>query len=75
MDIIELSTWSPEDKQRIVEEAIRPGASVAEIARRHGLNANLVFAWRRMLQPTTAKAADASVVRAVRMFGCSTFHR
>jgi transposase len=51
-------TWSPEDKQRIVEEAIRPGASVAEIARRHGLNANLVFAWRRMLQPTTAKAAD-----------------
>ena len=36
-------TWSPEDKQRIVEEAIRPGASVAEIARRHGLNANLVF--------------------------------
>ena len=51
-------TWSLEDKQRIVEEAIRPGASVAEIARRHGLNANLVFAWRRMLQPTTAKATD-----------------
>lgn len=50
-------TWSPEDKQRIVEAAIRPGASVAEIARRHGLNANLVFAWRRMLQPTTAEAA------------------
>jgi transposase len=49
-------TWSPEDKQRIVEEASRPGASVAEIARRHGLNANLVFAWRRMLQPRTAKA-------------------
>jgi transposase len=51
-------TWSPEDKQRIVEEAIRPGASVAEIARRHGLNANLVFAWRRMLCPTTVKATD-----------------
>jgi transposase len=51
-------TWSPEDKQRIVEETIRPGASVAEISRRHGVNANLVFAWRRMLQPTTAEAAD-----------------
>jgi transposase len=24
-----------------------PGASVAEIARRHGVNANLVFNWRR----------------------------
>lgn len=53
-------TWSPEDKQRIVEEAIRPGASVAEIARRHGLNANLVFAWRRMLRPTMVKAADSA---------------
>jgi transposase len=60
-------TWSPEEKQRIVEEAIRPGASVAEIARRHGLNANLVFAWRRMLRPTTAKAAHlASCVPSAR---------
>jgi transposase len=49
-------TWSPEEKQRILKEAGRPGASVAEIARRHGLNANLVFAWRRMLP--TATAAD-----------------
>jgi transposase len=39
--------WSPEEKQRIVAEALRPGASVAEIARRHGMNANLVFTWRR----------------------------
>ena len=37
---------------------MRPGASVAEIARRHGLNANLVFAWRRTLQPATARIAD-----------------
>jgi len=51
-------TWSPEEKQRIVEEAGAPGASVAEIARRHGVNANLVFAWRRMLQAATA--ADRS---------------
>jgi transposase len=53
--------WSSEEKQRIVAEAMRPGASVAEIARRHGLNANLVFAWRRMLQPAPTQTADVAL--------------
>jgi transposase len=39
-----------EAKRRIVAEACAPGASVAEVARRHGLNANLVFSWRRQHQ-------------------------
>lgn len=37
------------EKRQIVQESLRPGRSVAEIARRHGLNANLLFAWRRLL--------------------------
>ena len=37
-----------EEKLRIVEEASRPGASVAAVARKHGLNANLLFGWRRL---------------------------
>ena len=36
-----------EEKQRIVAEATAPGASVAEVARRHGMNANLLFCWCR----------------------------
>jgi transposase len=36
-----------------------PGASVAEIARRHGVNANLVFNWRRSAR--TACSAGAEV--------------
>src|SRR5215217_6814462 len=40
-------SWSDDEKQRIIAEALLPGASVAEIARRHGLNANLLFNWRR----------------------------
>lgn len=36
-----------EERQRIVDEALAPGASVAAVARRHGLNANLVFKWIR----------------------------
>src|ERR1700693_5574170 len=45
-------SWSDEEKRRIVAEAVLPGASVADIARRHGVNANLVFNWRK-----TARAA------------------
>ena len=40
-------SWSDEEKRRIVAEAVLPGASVADIARRHGVNANLVFNWRK----------------------------
>jgi transposase len=39
-----------EEKRRIVEEAMVPGASVAQVARLHGVNANQVFAWRRQYQ-------------------------
>lgn len=38
---------SPEEKSRIVAETLLPGASVSEIARRHKVNTNLVFNWRR----------------------------
>ena len=40
-------SWSAEEKRRIVEESLRPGASVSVVARRHDLNANLLFTWRR----------------------------
>ena len=37
----------PAVKWSIVEETLQPGASVARIARKHGLNANQVFLWRK----------------------------
>lgn len=37
-----------EQKARIVAETRAPGVSVAEVARRHEVNANQVFAWRRL---------------------------
>src|ERR1700693_416143 len=39
---------SATEKLRIVEEASVPGASVALVARAHGVNANQVFAWRKL---------------------------
>jgi transposase len=40
-------TRSLDERKRIVVEALAHGASVAAVARRHGLNANLVFKWIR----------------------------
>jgi len=40
-------SWSDEEKQRIVAESRQPGVSVSEVARRHDVNANQVFTWRR----------------------------
>ncbi len=36
------------EKRRIVEETLAAGASVARVARTHGVNANQVFGWRRL---------------------------
>jgi len=38
-------SWSMAERQRIVEAALTPGASVAGVARAHDVNANLVFKW------------------------------
>ena len=36
------------EKRRIVELAAQPGASIARIAREHGVNANMVHYWRKL---------------------------
>lgn len=38
---------SPELKHELVRQCLLPGASVSSIAMAHGINANLVFKWRR----------------------------
>jgi len=37
-----------EEKVAIVAQTRAPGVSVAAVARQHGVNANLLFAWRRL---------------------------
>ena len=39
--------WSEEEKLQLVAEACRPGHSVSQVARRRGINASQIFAWRR----------------------------
>jgi transposase len=56
------------EKRRIVELTLVPGASVALVARAHGVNANQVFKWRRdfergdLSEPVSASASLLPVV-------------
>jgi transposase len=58
--------WTSEEKRRIVAECERPGSSVSLVARRHDLNTNLVFTWRRQLQRQQSRVgAEPGFVPAV----------
>jgi transposase len=39
--------WTTAEKRHLVAETLEPGASVSQVARRHDINANLLFTWRR----------------------------
>ena len=52
--------WSVEDKLRIVAETEAPGAMVREVARRHDLNANLLYTWRRMAEGRPPRPAGGA---------------
>lgn len=41
---------SAQERRRIAEESLQPGASVAVVARSNGVNANQVFLWRKLLR-------------------------
>ena len=59
--------WSRDDKARIVEETVAPGAKVSEVARRHGISASLVFTWRRQARASQEMAAVVPRFAAVRI--------
>lgn len=42
--------WTEEQKRQIVAETDKLGASVSVVARRHDVNANQLFSWRRQYQ-------------------------
>lgn len=49
-------------KQTLVERSLVPGASVAAIAQEAGINANLLFNWRRLhLQGLDPAASDSGI--------------
>ena len=51
---------SKQERRVVVEETLLPGASVAVIARRHGVNANQVFQWRKLYREGRLDVAPAA---------------
>ncbi len=45
--------WTTEEKLALVEEAMRPGSSVAGVADRRGVSRSLLFEWRRQAREGT----------------------
>ncbi|MEQ1867171.1 MAG: transposase [Micropepsaceae bacterium] len=59
--------WSTDEKRLIVAETRKAGASVSIVARRHDVNANMIFTWRREFdkQERARGAESASFVPAL----------
>ena len=55
-------SWTLEGKRRVVDESREDGASIAEVARRHDLNANQLFTWRRQFGVEPAEAKDLAPI-------------
>ena len=54
--------WTDEEKRSICFQTTAPGVSVAQVARRYAVNANLIFKWLRdpRFAPEPASALPAS---------------
>lgn len=60
--------WPVEQKRRIVEATYAPSASIAQVAREHGVNANQLHSWRRLYQAGRFEAqSQAATLLPVRM--------
>ncbi len=50
--------WSKADKARIVQESLKPGAVVSEVAQRHGLTRWQLYDWRRKARTAAGDRAE-----------------
>ena len=63
--------WSGDEKARIVDETLVPGAVVCEVARRNGVSQSLVFAWRRQARSEDRGSQSRSILLPVEIAGAA----
>jgi len=73
--------WADEEKRSICAQALAPGVSVAQVARRYAMNANLIFKWLKdpRFSPAAGEAPvgpeGGSVFLPVEVSGATVDHR
>lgn len=73
--------WADDEKRAICAQASAPGVSVAQVARRYAMNANLIFKWLKdpRFSPAVSETPDApeegSVFLPVEITGPTVDHR
>ena len=55
------------ERRQIVEETLKPGASVALIARAHDVNTNQVFKWRRQYEQGRLEVSSSTALLPVKI--------
>jgi transposase len=55
--------WTAQQRRRIVADSRVAGATVQEVAERHGVRANLLSAWRRQEASRAAKPVKFAAVK------------
>src|SRR6266446_7092426 len=67
--------WPEALKRQMVSETLEPGSSVSIVARRHDVNTNQLFKWRRELLPKAVPAVEASTMVPVEIVAERPRHR
>lgn len=58
---------SKAERRQIVEETLKPGASVSRVARSHDVNANQIFRWRKLYREGRLEAEPDTALVPVRV--------
>lgn len=52
--------YSAEQKRSLLNEASRPGSSISEVARAHGISPSVMFLWRRAMDDAGDKGLESN---------------
>ena len=56
-------SWTSEQKCQIVSESLEPGATPADVARRHGIGTGQLYTWRRQMVGVQSAVSTQSAPR------------
>ena len=56
--------WTAESKARIIAESFAPGANISDVARRHDILPQQLYAWRRAVREHIEEGASAALRQA-----------